>query len=90
MKIGVVAIVRCGFAVAGNVEPVLAPALAVMFGSEKAVDQFGKGIGRHIVIECLDLHGCGRQPGQVKRHPADKLLPGGRRCGLEPVRFQLA
>ena len=58
-----------GVGVAGDVEPVAAPPLAVMRRSQQAIDDPGEGIRRPVVFERLDLLGGRRQADQVVSRP---------------------
>ncbi len=67
-------------AVAGHVEPVPGPPLAVVRRGEQAVDHTGERLGRLVGQERLDLVGRRRQAGQVERRAADqRALVGGLR-----------
>ena len=56
----------------GQVEPVLAPALAVMRAGEQAIDQPLVGVRPVVAEERVDLVGRRRQAGQVERDAADQ------------------
>ena len=64
--------VRLVLGVAGHVEPVPRPRLAVARRREQPVDDLREGVGRVVLQERLDLVGRRRQAGQVERHPADQ------------------
>ena len=66
-------------AVAGDVEPVPAPAFAERGRGEQPVDDLLEGVGRRVVDEGVDLLGRRRQAGQVERDPADQRRAGRRR-----------
>ena len=55
-----------GVGVAGQVEPVAAPALAVARRGEQPVDQPLVGVRAPVGQECLDLLRLRQQPGQVE------------------------
>ena len=76
------------FAVAGDVEPDAAPALAVVRRCEQAVDHFGEGVGRGVFFEGRDFFGRGRQAGQVEASAADQVVLAGGLDGLEPFLFE--
>ena len=58
-----------GVGVAGDVEPVPAPALAVMRRGQQPIDDPGEGIRRPVVFERLDFLGGRRQADQVVSRP---------------------
>ena len=64
--------VAVGVGVAGQVEPVPAPALAVVRRGEQPVDQPLVGVGPGVGEEGLDLGGRRRQAEQVEAEPADQ------------------
>ena len=65
-----------GVGVADDVEPVAAPALAVVRRGEQAVDEFLVGVGRLVGEEGVDLFGRRRQAGQIERDAADERARG--------------
>ena len=69
-RIGVAVAVRVR--VTRGVEPVAAPAFAVMRGVEQPVDQPFVGVGRGVREEGLDLGGRRRQPGEVQAGAAQQ------------------
>ena len=74
--------------VAGQVEPVPAPALAVGRRRQQAVHHLGEGVGRFVLEEGVHLLRRRRQAGQVEGRPADQRpLVGGLRR-LEALRLQ--
>ena len=66
-------------AVPGDVEPVPAPALAVVRRGQQPVDDPGEGVGRIIAEEGRDLLGGRRQADQVEGDAADQGRLVGRR-----------
>ncbi len=80
--------VALGVGVAGHVEPVPAPALAVGGRGQQAIDHLGVGVGRGVVFERFDLVGRGRQAGQVECRAAQQRAPIGPRRGTQFVVFQ--
>ena len=67
-----VELVAVGVGVAGEVEPVPAPALAVVRRREQPVDHLLVGVGRLVVEERVDLLRRRRQAGQVEGDAADE------------------
>ena len=59
-------------AVAGDVEPVAAPALAVGRRCEETVDHLGEGLGGGVLFEGGDLGGGGRKAGEVEGGATDQ------------------
>ncbi len=59
-------------AVTGHVEPVTAPALAIVGRGQQPIDQPIVGVGGIVVDKGRDLLGTRRQPDQVERDPADQ------------------
>ncbi len=70
--------VALGIGIPRDVEPVSAPALAVMRRRQEPLDQAVVGIRGCIVIEGRDLLGRWRQAGQVEGRAADQGLLAGR------------
>ena len=71
--------------VAGHVEPVPAPALAVVRRGQQPVDHLGEGVGRLVGQERLDLLRRRRQADQVERRPRRSSVrrsAGGGRAAL--------
>ena len=68
-----------GVGVAGEVEPVAAPAFAVVGGGEEAVDEFGVGVGGRVGGEGFDFGGGGGETGEVEADAADESAPVGGR-----------
>ena len=82
-------LVAIGVGVAGEVEPLAGPALAIPRAREQPVDEPLVGVGGRVVQEGVELHGRRRQTGEVEEHaPAERRLVGlGRGCeplALEP------
>ena len=69
--------VRLVLGVAGDVEPVPAPALAVMRTGQHTIDDPGKGVRRMILQKRLDFLRSRRQPDQVEAGTADQLAFAG-------------
>src|SRR5262249_19560135 len=67
-----VALVALRFRPAGEVEPVTAPAFAVVGRRQQPVHKSLVGVGRRVVDGGVDLLRRRRQPGQVERQPADE------------------
>jgi hypothetical protein len=84
-----VALVAVGLAPAHHVQPVAAPALAVLGPGQQRVDQARPGVGRRVVHEGLHLLGAGRQPEQVEPGPARQRGAVGGRVGLQSLLLQL-
>ncbi len=85
----VLAGVAFGVGVAGHVEPVSAPALAVARRVEQPVDQALVGVGPCVGEEGAHLVRRRRQSGEVERRPADEGAPVGRDGERQAVRPQL-
>ena len=77
------------FAVARDIQPEAAPALAIMRRSEQAVHNFGERVGRRVLFESRDLFGRRRQAGQIERGAADQIVLGGRSHRLDAFLFQM-
>jgi len=75
-------------AVAGHVQPVPAPAFAVMRGIQQSVDQAGPRVGTVVLLERPDLLGSRRQADQVECHTADQRAAVGGRCPVESRGFE--
>ena len=73
--------------VAGEIEPVAGPALAVGRRSEQAVDDFGVGVVGLIVREGDDFLGGGGEAGEVEADPSDPGVSVGVASGLEALGF---
>ena len=69
-------------AIAGNVEPVASPSLAVSLRGQEPIDELGPGISSLVGLEGGDLFRCGGQAGEVQCGAADQGqlvgLPGRR------------
>src|SRR5262249_1683320 len=71
--------VAVGVRIAGSVEPVFAPALAVVGRTQSAFDHALIGSRRVVCQESIDLGRRGRKARQIEAHPADEGGPiGGR------------
>ena len=81
----VIEFVSGSLGVTDEVEPVAAPALAVMRAGEESIHQPLVGIGRAIGEERLDRVGRGRQPGEVETESADRGSPAGLGRGSRPT-----
>ena len=77
-----------GVCVTSNVEPVPAPALAIVWRGEQAIDNPGKGIVGTVALEGLDLLGGRRQPDQVVIGSPQERAPVGRRGRCQAASFQ--
>ena len=68
-----------GIGVAGDVEPVAGPPLAVAGGGEEPIDEML--VGRRIGIgdKGIDLLGAGGEPEEIERRPPDERRPVSRR-----------
>ena len=76
---GDVFIEAVGVGVAGDIEPVAAPAFAVVRGIQEAVDDAGEGVGRVVGEEGGDVVGRGREAGEVEGGAAEEgAFVGGR------------
>ena len=82
----IVGVVAGGVGVAGEVEPVASPALAVLGRGEQLVDQPREGIGPIVGDERLDPLGLGRQADQVEGTPGGSASAGRPpRTGCSPL-----
>ena len=81
--------VALGVGVAGDVEPVAAPALAVARRRQEAVDLPLPRVGRGVPNEGLDFLGRGREADEVERRAPDQGAAVGLRRGPHLVGFQL-
>ena len=81
--------VALAFGVAGEVEPVLGPALAVARAGEQAVDEAFVGVWAAVGHEGLHLLRRRRQAVQVEVHAAHQFLAAGLGGGAQTVRFEL-
>ena len=90
VAVGDVLVEAVGVGVAGDVEPVPAPALAVGGRGEQPVDDLGEGVGRVVGEEGVDLLRRRRQAGQVEGRAADQRPPVGRRRGRQARRLRAA
>ena len=73
---------------AGQVEPVPAPALAVVRAGQQPIDELVVGVGRRIGDERLDLLRRRRQADQVEVRAANQLAAIGGRVRRNALRFQ--
>ena len=76
--------VALGVGIAGHVEPVPSPPLAVERRGQQPVDHPCKGVRRPVGLERLDLLGRRRNAQEVERGPADQGPPVGRGDGVSP------
>ena len=81
--------IALGVGVARHVQPVSAPAFAVMRGGQQAVHHLGKGVRRIVGQKILHLLRGGRQADQIERRAADQRALVRQRIGLHVVGFQL-
>ena len=65
-----------GLGEADDIQPVLAPVLAIVRAGEQALDQFLPGIRRAVGDERLDFGGRRRQAGEVEAETADQRGAG--------------
>ena len=86
---GLVALEALAVGVAGEVEPVARPALAVARRGEKAINDAVEGGGRVVGEERLHFFGSGQQSGEVERGAADERDLVGGRSGAQVPLFQL-
>jgi hypothetical protein len=78
-----------GVGVAGHVQPVAGPALAVGRRGQQPLHHLLVSAGRGVALEGPDLGHRRRQAGQVERDPADQGAAVGRRRGRQPLFLQL-
>ncbi len=71
-----------------EVEPVPAPALAVMRAGQKAIDQLLVGVWGIVVQKNLDVIGPGGKPGQVECEAANQGALAGFRRGIQILLFE--
>src|SRR5262249_3604696 len=88
VRADLVELVSVALGEAGQVEPVPAPALAIVWRGEQAVHDLFPGILQVIVQEVVARIGSRWQPYQVQAHAPQQLFTGGRWGGLEASRFQ--
>ena len=74
--------------IAGDVEPVTAPALAVVRGGEEAVYDFGEGVGGVVGFEGGDFLWGGREAREVEGGAADEGAAVGWADGLQSAVFE--
>ena len=67
-----------GLGVADEIEPMPAPALAVMGRIEQPIHQLGESVGGIVLQEGVDLLGRRRQPRQIESNAANQSPPIGR------------
>ena len=85
VAVGDVLVEAVGVGVAGQVEPVPAPALAVLGRGEQPLDDPGEGVRGHHRRGSVDLLGGRRQAGQVEGRPPDQGPPVGRGGRRRPL-----
>ena len=87
---GIFFIVALRIRVACDIQPMPAPAHAVLRRGEQTIDQLGVGVGRLVGDEILHFLRRGRQAGEVKGGAPDQrgLVRGGGK--LQPLRVQAA
>ncbi len=76
------------FAEAGDIEPLAAPALAIVGRGEETIDQFGVSVWRNVLFESSDLFRRGGKAGEVEGGPADQVMLAGLANGMEAFLFQ--
>src|SRR5262249_51799820 len=81
--------VRLILAVAGQVEPVPAPALTIVRTDKKPIYYLGEGIGRIIAYKGFDFLSRRRQANQVKCDAAEQSALVSRTHRMQAVPFQL-
>src|SRR5207249_3280574 len=81
--------ITVAFREADNVEPVAAPAFAVVRRREETLDEGFVGIRPRVGDEGGDLLGSGRQPGEVEGNATDERGAVGLGCGGEVVFVEL-
>src|SRR5262245_1084943 len=82
MRAGPVNLVTIGFGITNDIQPVLSPALAVMWGRKKSLDESFIGIGPGVRKESSPLDVGRGQPGKREADAAEQGFPlglGGRR-----------
>ncbi len=86
--IGIGEEVAVGVGIAGRVEPILAPALAVARRGKIALDHALVGVVGRVVEKGRNLLRCRRQANQIERHAANQRCPVGFGPQRQPGRFQ--
>jgi hypothetical protein len=71
--------------VAGDVEPVAAPALAEARRGEQAVDGLGESVRRAVLLKGVEFFGRGEQAGEVERGAAQQRGAIGQRGGRDAL-----
>ena len=80
--------IPAGVGVTGHVQPVTAPALAIMGRGEQAIDQPGEGVGRCVTDEMVHFLRRWRQAEQIERGSANQCAASGPRRGRKLGVFQ--
>ena len=80
---GLVLLEAVGVGIAGGVEPVPSPALAVVRAGQEPVDQLLVGVGASVGEEGVDLLGRRREADEVEAQAADEGGPVGLGRGLQ-------
>ena len=80
--------VPAGVGIPRQIEPVLAQALAIMFGIHQTIHQALIGVGALVGQECIDLFHGGRQSGEIQGDAALQADRVSLRVGLDALRFQ--
>ena len=75
-------------AVAGHVEPVAGPTLAICLRGQQHIDHLGKRIGGFVGQKRRHLFGSRGQPGQVESGPPDQQVLLGGRIGGQAGRLE--
>ncbi len=86
--LGVAFVVAFGIRIAGDVQPMPAPAHAVLWRAEQAINELRVGVGRFVFHKFFDLLRRGRQTGEVERGAANQRTLVGRFRKLQPFRVQ--
>ena len=89
IRAGFIGLEALAVGVAGEVEPVAAPALAVLRRGEQAVDHFFESLRRVVGQEGVDFLRRGRQAGEVEGGAAEQRDLVGRLRGLDALGFEL-
>ena len=78
-----------GVRIAGQIEPVAAPATPIFGRGQESIDQLPEGIGRVVCHESTNLFDRRGQSGQIERGPPQQGASVGTRARGKPVFFQL-
>ena len=75
--------------VARDIEPVPAPAFAIAWRGQQAIDNLGEGVGRLVFFKVVDLFRGRRHAGQIEGGATDQSAAVGHGRGLEALLFEL-